>query len=204
MSQPPNDVSFVDEDQGEAYQPLPPPEGSRITIERFPDGLTIQLPAAGASGAKGMLSFAVILNGVLAFITGFVLLMFFADNLKHQGPLWVLPAFLSFFWLVGICFLLASLNMARRRAAFAYTGGTLMVIQTGLFGSKTRDFEPGDVEAVRVGPSGMTVNDVPIRELQIIDGGAAKFSLLAGRSEAELDWLAAELRAALRVPTHAS
>ncbi len=94
--------------------------------------------------------------------------------------------------------------MARRRAAFACTGGTLMVIQRGLFGSKQRDFEPGDVEAIRVGPSGMTVNDVPIRELQIFDDGATKFGLLAGRSDAELDWLAAELRQAYGVLSHAS
>ncbi len=203
MSQP-NDRSPESEDPGDAYQPQPPPTGSRITIERFSDGLTIQLPAAGINGAKGMLFFTVVLNGALAFITAFVLLMFFANNLKHKGPIWVLPLFLSFFWLVGFCFLLASLNMARRRAAFACTGGTLMVIQTGLFSSKQRDFEPGDVEAVRVGPSGMTVNNVPIRELQIFDGGAAKFGLLAGRSEAELDWLAAELRQALGVPADAA
>lgn len=202
MSQP-NETPLEREDSGDAYQALLPP-GSRITVERFTDGLTIQLPAAGMSGAKGMLPFAVILNGVLAFITALVLFLFFADNLKQKGPLWVLPLCLSFFWLVGICFLLATLNMARRRAAIACTGGTLMVIQTGLFGSKQRDFEPGDVEAICAGPSGMTVNDVPIRELQIFDGGGAKFGLLAGRSDAELDWLAAELRQALGVPSRAS
>jgi hypothetical protein len=203
MSQP-NDTSLDSQEPGDAYQPLPPPTGSRITVERFPDGLTIKIPPAGISGAKGMLFFAVILNGVLTFITAVVLLMFFDGNLKQNGPIWVLPLFLSFFWLVGFCFLLASLNMARRRAAIACAGGTLMVIQTGLFGSKQRDFEPGDIEAIRVGPSGMTVNDVPIRELQIFDGGADRFALLAGRSDAELDWLAAELRQALNVPSQPS
>jgi hypothetical protein len=198
MSQP-NEIPLESEEPGHAYVPAPAPPGSRMTVERFPDGLTIQIPAAGISGTKGILAFAVIFNGVLAFITAMMLVIFFAGNLKHNGPIWILPLFLSFFWLVGICFLLASLNMARRRAAIACTGGTLMVIQTGLLGSKQRDFEPGDVEAIRVGPSGMTVNDVPIRELQIIDGGGAKFALLAGRSDAELDWLAAELRHALQV-----
>jgi hypothetical protein len=202
MSQP-NEAPLESEEPGDAYVPQPPPPGSRMTVERFPDGLTIQIPAAGFSGAKGILAFAVIFNGVLAFITAMMLVIFLAGNLKHNGPIWVLPLILSFFWFVGICFLLASLNMARRRAAIACTGGTLMVIQTGLFGSKQRDFEPGDVAAVCVGPSGMTVNDVPIRELQIFDGGADKFALLAGRSDAELDWLAAELRQALGVPSHA-
>ncbi len=78
LSQP-NDTSSDLEDRGDAYQPLPVPTGSRITVERFPDGLTIQLPAAGINGTKGTLFFTVILNGVLAFITAFVLLMFFCQ-----------------------------------------------------------------------------------------------------------------------------
>jgi hypothetical protein len=72
-----------------------------------------------------------------------------------------------------------------------------MVIQTGLFGAKQREFPPGDLDDVRVGPSGMTVNDEPVLELHIIDGGGMKFGLLAGRSQEELRWLAAELRAVL-------
>jgi hypothetical protein len=174
--------------------------GSRITVDRFPDGLTIHLPPAGIRGAKGLFGFAIILNGALAFITGFFALMLFSNGLKHNGPLWVLPVALSFFWFVGICFLLAAFNMARRRAAFAVAGSSLMVIQTGLFGSKQHDFEPGDVEAVCVGPSDMSVNDEPIPELHIFDGGAEKYSLLAGRSDDELEWIAAELRQALGVP----
>ena len=112
---------------------------------------------------------------------------------------WIAPAILSIFWLVGIGVLLGSINMGRRQAAIAVTGGTVMVIQTGLFGSKQREWQPGDVGAVRAGPSGMTVNDKPVLELQIIDAARRKMGLLAGRRDDELRWLAYELRLALGI-----
>jgi hypothetical protein len=73
-----------------------------------------------------------------------------------------------------------------------------MVLQTGLFGSRQRSWPLEEVEVIRAGPSGMTVNDRPVLELQIDDGGEAKFGLLAGRSDEELHWLARELTASLR------
>jgi hypothetical protein len=100
--------------------------------------------------------------------------------------------------------LLAAINMGRRKAAIAVTGGTLMVIQTGLFGSKQREWEPGDVQAIRAGPSNVKVNDRSLLELQIDDGGAHRFAILCGRSDEELRWIASELRAALSVPARAS
>jgi hypothetical protein len=93
--------------------------------------------------------------------------------------------------------------MGMRRAAIAVTGGTLMVIQTGLFGAKQRDWEPGDVESIRAGPSGVTVNGRALLELQIYDGGADRFAILCGRTDEELHWIASELRTALGLPARA-
>lgn len=182
--------------------PSSPPKGSQITIERFPDGLTIQIPPAGLwRGTHGLFTVALFWNGFMTVFTAAMLGAFFGAGAMKDHAVWLLPLLLSIFWLVGIGILLGSLNMGRRRAAIAVTGGTLMVIQTGLFGSKQRDWPPGDVEAVRAGPSGMTVNDQPVLELQIFDGGASKFGLLAGRPDRELEWLADTLREALQVPT---
>jgi hypothetical protein len=144
---------------------------------------------------------AAVWNGIIGVVTMEMLSAFFAAGNANMGKgLWFLPLILSIFWAVGIGLLLAALNMGRRKAAIAVTGGTLMVIQSGLFGTKQRDWPPGEVEAVRAGPSGMTVNDKPVLELQIFDGGANKFGLLAGRSDEELEWMAHELREALQVP----
>ena len=168
-----------------------PPAGSRITIDRFPDGLTIQIPPAGLRGTKGLFFVAIFWNVFMGIFSPLFLGSILAGQQKQVGAAIGLTAFLSLFWLVGIGLFLAALNMARRRAVLAVTGGTLMVLQTGLFGSKQRDFLPGDVEVFRVGPSGMTVNDKPVLELQIIDGGSDKMGLLAGRSDDELHWRAA-------------
>jgi hypothetical protein len=174
------------------------PAGSRITIERFPDGVTIKVPPAGlVGGTQGLFVFALIWNGIVGLITAVMLAALFGAAAKHDQAFWIAPAILSIFWLVGIGVLLGSVNMGLRQAAIAVTGGTLMVIQTGLFGSKQRDWQPGDVSDVRAGPSGMTVNDKPVLELQIFDGGGAKMGLLSGRREDELQWLAYELRNAL-------
>ena len=200
--------SSLESDPLDGTQPVPnvpaaAPPPTTIQIERFPDGLTANIPPAGFGGTKGLFFFAVVWNVAIGFFS--VLMISIVLGGKQQdGAVWVLPLLLSVFCLVGIGLLLASLNMARRRAAIAVTGSTLMVIQTGLFGSKQRTWEPGDVEAVRVGPSGMTVNNKPVMQLQIIDGGADTFGMLTGRRDEELQWLAAELRAALNVPSRAS
>ena len=181
------------------------PAGTQIVIERFADGLTIQIPPAGLwRGTYGLFFFALIWNGFISVVTAAMLGSLLGGNAGKDNTAWIPLAFCSIFWLVGIILLLASLNMGRRRAAIAVTGGTLMIIQTGIFGSKQRDWEPGDVEAVRTGPSGMTVNDKPVLELQIYDGGASKFGILAGRRDEELRWLADTLREALGVPEQLS
>jgi len=205
MSEPyPNEATSGDEVVAQGERPGPP-KGSQIKIDRFPDGLTIEIPPAGLwRGSQGLFFFAILWNGIIGIITMCILGAIVGGDAKRDNGIWALPAFLSIFWLVGIGILLAALNMGRRKAAIAVTGGTLMVIQTGIFGSKQRDWEKGDVEAVRAGPSGMTVNDRPVLELQIFDGGAGKFGMLAGRSNEELWWLAGELRAALGVADEAS
>jgi hypothetical protein len=187
-----------------ADEPVPaaPPANTNIQIERFPDGLTVNIPPAGVRGTMGLFAFAVIWDSAMAVFTVFMLSAFFSG--KNKGDeIWIMLLLISLFWLVGVGLLIGSLNMARRRAAIAVTGGSLMVIQTGIFGSKQRTWDHGDVEAVRVGPSGMTVNDKPVMQLQIIDGGGDKFGMLTGRTNEELKWLAAELRAALGVLSHA-
>lgn len=184
-----------------AGQRPPPPAGSTILCERFADGVTIQVPAAGLwKGSKGLFVFALLWNSVVALVSFCLVGGVLGANRNNQmgDGWWVLPLMGLLFWGVGIGILLAAINMGRRRAALAVTGGSLMVLQTGLLGSKRRLWEPGEVEDVRTGPSGMKINDVPVLELQIFDGGG-KLGLLSGRSDEELEWLAGELRSALQV-----
>jgi len=197
--------SEVDDDlPGELAAPAKQPAGTAITIERFQDGVTIQVPPAGLwKGTRGLFAFAVLWIG---FMAPFTLCMGGAilggqQVQKGNEAVWVLPLLLSVFWSVGIILLLVALNMGKRRAALAVTGGSLMVLQTGLFGTKQRAWGPGEVDSIRAAPSGMEVNEVAILELQI-DGSGGKFRLLAGRTDAELERIARELRRALRIRRH--
>ena len=76
-----------------------------------------------------------------------------------------------------------------------------MVIQSGPFGTKQRDWAAEQIAKLFAGPSGMEVNEAPVLELQIVGSDSKKFGLLAGRSDDELKWMAAELRAALSLET---
>ena len=110
---------------------------------------------------------------------------------------WALVAFSGLFWAVGIAMLLGAINMGRRKAALAVVAGELMAIQTGIFGSKKREWPCEEVKSIESGSSGMEVNKVPILELQITGTDDIKFGLLAGRAEEEIEWLAYTLRSAV-------
>lgn len=175
------------------------PADSRIEIERFPDGLTIRVPPAGIrKGSSGLFFFSLLWNGFMTVFSVFCVLGLVQGKANDfDGNEWILGLFLGVFWFVGIAMLLGAINMGRRQAALAVTGGQLMVLQTGLFGKKQRDWPAGEVKEIRAGPSGMEMNNVPILELQIVDQAGKKFGLLAGRDDAELHWLAWELTQAV-------
>jgi len=203
MSEPLNTPGEISADDAPALEekPLPPPRGSQITIERFPDGLTINVPPSGLwRGSQGLFPFAIVWLGFMSVFTPVFLVGIFRGKGADQAAAWIAPAILSLFWLVGMGLFLGGLNMGRRRAAIAVTGGALMVIQTGIFGSKQREWPASGIERICAGPSGMEVNDKPILELQIYGGSPRKFAVLAGRSDDELRWIASELRATLGLP----
>jgi hypothetical protein len=71
-------------------------------------------------------------------------------------------------------------------------------MQRGIFGAKQREFPCEEIGDICLGPSGMEVNGTPVRQLQIHSRDGQQLGLLTGRDEAELEWLACELRAAWR------
>src|SRR5438874_13652786 len=124
-----HDADAAADMEEEAIPPPAQPAGSQIAVERFADGVTITVPPAGLfGGTQGLFVFALIWNGFVGVFTAVMLGVFLGTAAKHDQAIWIAPAILSIFWLVGIGVLLASINMGRRQAAFAVTGGTLMVI----------------------------------------------------------------------------
>jgi hypothetical protein len=189
-------------DAGDASADLEPaltqPSGSKIAVDKFEGGLTLQVPPAGVwKGSSGMFFFALIWNGFMTvFTSGVVCGGLNAENKPDETALWIFPLFISLFWAVGIGLMLGALNMGRRSAMFAVAGGNLLVMQKGLFGTNAS----GRGTSRQPSPSGMKVNDRDVNQLQIHSTGE-KLGLLTGRDETELEWLACELRSAWRAAT---
>src|SRR5262249_39837496 len=123
----------------------------------------------------------------------FMAVFFFASG-GHIADIFKSIAVMSPFWLAGIGIFLAAWNMGKREAVIAVVGPTMMVLQTGLFGSKRREWARSEIRTVMVGASGMEVNDTPVLELQIQGQSEKLLGFLSGRDERELAWMATVLR----------
>lgn len=166
------------------------PAFSTIEVEEFDSGLTIRIPPAGIwQGSGGLFTFSLIWTGATSIFTALLVTAVLHDPGDFAGG-WLALAVFGVFWLVGLATLLSAIHMGRREAAIAIAGDALMVIQKGPFGTKRQEWLLTEVEEVRVGPSGMRVNDVDVVELQIHTANPQKFGMLAGRNAHELHWLA--------------
>jgi len=166
---------------------VPKPSGSAITLNDLPEGFALVVPPAGLfKGSKGLFFFSLLWNGFMVFFTA---VAFFAESSK-QMP-WQIFLFIAGFWAIGIGLLLGAVNMGRRQTIIAVVGGTLGTRRTGLFGTKETKFRLEDIATVKMGPSGMEVNDVPVMELQILGkDGKKKQGVLSERNKEELLWMA--------------
>lgn len=183
------------------------PEGSTIELQQLRDGLTFVIPCRGVwQGSHGLFVFSLFWCGFMTVFTSMVGVFTWFGDEKQPGPepLWVWAAFIVGFWAIGISLMIAAINMGRQQAAIALTAGTLKAIRSNLFGVKRQEWQVDDLDDIRVGPSGMAVNDVPILQLQIVPkpGLGRTTGLLSERDDAELEWIATHLRQA--IPTLAS
>jgi hypothetical protein len=176
---------------------LTQPASSRIDVDKFEGGLTVRVPPAGLwKGTSGLFFFALLWNGFMTIFTTIMSLAILqGDGGDFDDSPWLPALFLGLFWAVGLGLLLGALNMGRRRAMFAVAAGNLLVMQLGLFGTKRREWPLEEVRDIRLGPSGMKVNDRDVLQLQIATL-SENLGLLTGRDEAELEWLTGELRVA--------
>ena len=174
------------------------PAGSQVTLEAVPGGVTLLVPPAGVMrGSSGLFFFAIVLLGFMTIFTsglGFAFLNGKAPNITGIWEVVGTSAFIGAFWSVGIGLMLTAVNLGRRQAALAVANGRLMVVQTSLFGTRKREWACDNLRKIGIGPSGMSVDDVPVLELQIHPHHGKKRGMLAGRETQELAWMATVLR----------
>ncbi len=184
-------------DDGQPLTEVTQPQDSDATIERRDGEMTIKIPPAGLwRGSKGLFFFSILWNG---FMVMFTFIFIFADKSQAEGDIRVAYAIIPLFWLIGLGVLAAAVNMGRRRAILDIVGDALLITRAGPFGSKLTEYSADQIESIKVGRSGMEVNDVPVMELQIHPREGKKLGLLSQRDDDELQWIAYELRTALRI-----
>lgn len=177
--------------------PRPQPTDSDAKVERRPGELTIEIPPAGLRrGSKGLFFFAIVWNAFITIFSAIWIPVWFSQSWPDKlVGLFVLP-----FIAIGIAMAVAVVNMGKRRTIIDVIGGALLISRKSIFGVKQYQHDRSEIESIDVGPSGMSVNDVPIRELQINLKAGGHTGILSERRDSELKWIASELRAALDVP----
>lgn len=173
---------------------LEQPEGSKAVFQRHANGITVTFPPMGVfKGSKGLFSFGIIW---LLFCVGIGSVMF----LSGQGVPWPAYILISVFVLVGVLILIAGINMGFRQAVIAVIDGNLAILQKSPSGTKKEQWPREQIASIRMGPSGMEVNDVPVMELQVHFQDGDKFGILSERENEEIEWVATILRNELGMP----
>jgi hypothetical protein len=173
------------------------PEKSRVVYEPLEDGLLLSVPRAGfKEGNKATWGYAILWNLILTAITTALMM---AGGMQ-DGPFVFIFLLLSLFWCIGLAMLGMAIHMSFRTAELAASGGRLLVVRSGLLSKSKREFGPHEIACVRAVPSSISVNHQPFYELEIVPREGKSLTLLEGRDQEELAWMATILRQALRVP----
>ncbi|MEQ2007778.1 MAG: hypothetical protein ABMA26_13360 [Limisphaerales bacterium] len=177
---------------------LDPPAGTAIRVMEQAGGIVVLVPPSGFKGvSRFLLGFSVcwlLISTILS--SGLVAA---AIQGKEDKPPWFVFVIAFGFVLIGLGMLASALNMARRKASIRASGEELILLQQSLFGSKTFKRSASELAAIRVGDSGMAINDVPVQELQVHTGDNTKHGFLSNLTNDELHWLATHLRHATGV-----
>jgi hypothetical protein len=172
-----------------------PPAGSKVVVEQLPSGVTLNVPAMGLRGTN----LALFIFGIVwSFLTvGFTVVAINSGGGGIIPPLMYL-AFVAFD-LVGVAMIVFAVLQSRIKIGLAAVDGRLMMLQLG-WRKIEREWPPGEIQSVDVGPSNLKMNDQPVPELQIVGADGRKCGLMGGRPVAELEWIATLLRDALKLP----
>ena len=177
------------------------PAESPIIVDHHDGGVTLNIPPAGIrAGSKGLFVFGLIWCGFMSIVTTMV---FVLDSGLKGGMFIVSCMFIAAFWAIGGSMLVGAINMGRRRAILDIVAGangpTLLITRQNIFGTRQQDLHRNQITAIRVGNSGMEVNNVPVKNLHIYPRQGKTIGLFSGRDNQELRWLAAMLRQGLGV-----
>lgn len=175
------------------------PAGTSITISQQAGGIVAVVPPQGARGTRGLLAFAIIWL-VFIGIVGTVIVIAPESTKRRRNQSKVIPAVvIGVFGLVGIGMLTMAVDQMRRKASLRASHDELIILQQSLFGTKTFKRSREQLAAIRVGDSGIMINNVTLQELQVHNADGKKQGFFTNLTNDELHWLATHLRHATGV-----
>jgi len=173
-----------------------PPPGTQIRLEEWPGGARFTVPPRGLGKGKGkFFGFSIAWLLFMALFTPAMILL--PNESGKEPPALLLYGLLSVFWAVGVGMLLYAIHRGRLRAMVQADAGGFRAALISPFRRKVISIPRDEIRAVRVGPSGIEVNDTPILELKVVRTNGEETGLLSNLSDDELHWMSAVIRKAL-------
>lgn len=172
------------------------PKRATAELTESPGGISVTLPPRGfVKGSKGLGAFAIVW---LVFIGVFSAFWVAAANGTKSSLVLLFPMLIcGVFWLVGFGMLFGAIRSGRRRGLIDATAGELVITRQSVGRPKVDGWTADEIDRVVVGPSGTTINDKPVLELQVHLAAGGKRGFFPERRDDELRWLAAEIAHAL-------
>lgn len=176
-----------------------PPAKTSISISQMAGGLVVVIPPQGARASRGLLFFAMAWLAFVA-VVGCMFIVIPDTPRKRTKDRAISSLVLGGFALVGGGLLAISLHQMRRKASLRASRDELIILEQSLFGTKTFKRPAGVLAAIRIGNSGIAVNDVPVQELQVHTADGRRHGFFTNLTNDELHWLATHLRQATGTP----
>ena len=168
-----------------------PPAGTTLRIKEQAGGIVAVVPP---QRVRSSLAFAILwlgLTGIIGWgITGGP-----ETQKRHGIDTKGIPAeFFGVLGLIGFAELVGAVSRMRRKASLRASRGELIIVQQSFFGSETFKRDVGQLSTIGVGASGVEVNGVAVRELEVYDTNGERYGFFSNLTEVERLWLATHLR----------
>jgi len=156
-------------------------------------GITFVNPRSGFRGtARFFIVFAIFWLG----ISGVVFIAFLISALQNLRWEEFLPlVFISGFVMIGVLFLGVAIQLALARSVLLATREGVVFTTKGPFRAAEWQVAAGDIREIVAGPSGTTINDKALLQVQVrVKGGGKDRAFFTGLSDEEIFWVATRVR----------